>query len=368
MPHFRLKILSVGNENEIQAGGLKFTFFYIIVLFAAINTGNNLIYLVLAALSSALIISWILAWLSMRKVEAGMRLPEEIFAGEDTAVDFNVSKGTSLLPAHFLTLSLKGGGKHESHKPFIHLLENESHRRVQGFYRFSQRGSYSLYGIQVSCDYPLGLIKHRRLFPKELDLIVYPRLLDVEMLVQRGWEGTHSLDSLLRGRDGGLRNIRPFVPGDDQRYLHWKATAKIGSMMIKELAMEESRSFWIHFNPLRLRSRGPKEMELFETGVSIAATLAQMGRTESARMLFSAPGIRLAPERNDEHVKEFLDYLATVQPGGRLLSDSGTLPDRRGDELIVVVDPLNIGVDWGADSMVLDRPFAAEVMAEVNRQ
>lgn len=368
MPHFRLKILSFGHENEIQAGGLKFTFFFLIVLFAAVNTGNNLIFLVLAALCSALLTSWILAWLSMRKLEASTRFPDEIFAGEDTAIEFFVTKGVSLSPAHFLTLSLKGGGRHESYKPFIHHLENESHRRIQGFYRFSRRGSYSIHGVQVTCDYPLGLITYRRLFHQQHELIVYPRLLDVELLSQKGHEGTHSLDSILRGRDGGLRNIRPFVPGDDQRYLHWKATAKLGSMMIKELAMEESRSFWVHFNPLRLRAESSMDNELFETGVSITATLVQLGRTESAQMLLSAPGLRLSPGRNDEHVKDFLDYLATVQPLGKLLSEQGRLPDRRGDELVVVVDPLNADVDWGPESLVLDRHFTAEVMAEVKRQ
>jgi uncharacterized protein (DUF58 family) len=167
----------------------------------------------------------------------------------------------------------------------------------------------------------------------------------------------------MRGLTGGLLNIRPFVPGDDYRHLHWKATAKTGELMIKEFAREKGRMFWIHFNPQRHYSTAPGDKELFEAGVSVAASLAYHGRSDGLKMIFSAPGLRLAPDGKADHFKDFLDYLAEVKPARGFMSDKSTsLDGRRHDEFVIVVDPFNDDVDWGPGTIVLDKRYTRDLM------
>ena len=88
MPRFTLKILPASSANELQSGGLKFTFFFIVVLLAAMNTGNNLIYLVLSTLCGVALINFALARLSMRNLTVETNFPDELYAGEESVVDF----------------------------------------------------------------------------------------------------------------------------------------------------------------------------------------------------------------------------------------------------------------------------------------
>lgn len=447
MPSLKLKILSRSPETGIHAGGLKFGFFFFIVMIAAINTGNNLTYLILAFLSGAVLVSWTLAALSLRGISASLKLPPEVYAGEQTRIEFVVFKRAGLLPGLSLTFSLKtghakekaarersklgkfsipglswlGGEKRQkrdagppSHQPYLARIGQGETRKIQGLFRFPRRGIYSLTGVHVLCNYPFGLISLGKLFkhngvtastasaarnannstqkapaagPSSPDdepeeLVVFPSLLPFDRVLETSAHGLASVDSPLKGRDGGLLNIRPFVPGDDYRQLHWKASAKLDRLMLKEFAQEEGHAFWLHFNPIARAPVPGRAVEIFELAVSYAATAAHYGRTMNLKMLFSAPGLdslrsqkseglsksisTLRPSRNVDHVRLFLRYLAKVN---RKIAESESeigrpaLPSRRrGDEALLVIDPLNEDIDWGEDATVLGSRFFQDML------
>lgn len=366
MPNLRLKILSNTSDFDIQAGGLKFGFFYLIVLVASINSGNNLIYLVLSFLTGALIVNWTLASLSMRGLSVSVRLPDEIFAGEETGIEFYVSKGWTLMQAQSLVLTIRKGNTVEDyHRPYIERIAKGESRRAKGTARFPLRGIVTLAGAQVHCTYPFGLFSPGKLFKQPQELVIYPKLLPLEDMLEYKSEGMHNLDSCFRGQGGGLFNIRPFQPGDDFRRVHWKATAKLDVMMVKEFTREEGQAIWIHFNPLRMEKSQPRNEEIFELGVSVAASLAYHGLQQGLEPLFSAPGLRLAPRNRDNQAGDFLRYLATVKAEGRMLSDSPIVAQHRcGDELLVIIDPLNQGLSWDSEALVLDRDYFTSLLEQ----
>lgn len=362
MPRLTLKILPASSANELQSGGLKFTFFFLVVLLAAINTGNNLIYLVLSTLSGVALINFGLARLSLRNLMVETHFPDELFAGEESVVDFFVAKGRSISPAQSIGLAVRAGGEPETHLPYIDYLAQGDRTRIQGLVRWRHRGVYPLIGVDVVCNYPFGLMSSRRLYRQNRQLAVFPEILSLDELLKTGAEGLYAADSVFRGQGGGLLNIRPFLPGDDRRHMHWKASAKEDRLMVKEFAREEGRTIWVHFNPLRHGEKHKDERELFECGASVAASLAYHGRSDGLRMIFSAPGVRLVPGGNGAQVRNFFEYLAEVKPGGRLLNEQQQAPhSRRGDELAIIVDPLNSDVDWGRQTVVLDRSYMREV-------
>jgi len=367
MPALKLKIPAGKREGVQHAGGMKFAFFFAVVLIASINTGNNLTYLVLSALCAAVLVSWTLAALCLGGLSLRARLPDEVFAGEETRIDFLASKRPGPVPAVSLSFSLRGSIPLDSpHRPYLPRLSPGEEARVEGLYRFPRRGRYPVAGPHVVCNFPFGLTSLGKLFRQPEEIVVYPRLLSMEEMLESGAEGYALRDSSLRGRGGGLLHIRPFVPGDDYRSLHWKATAKMGRMMLKEFAKEEGQAYWLHFNPLGSAAARPGDEELFELGASAAASLAYGGRRLGLRMLFSAPRLRLAPGggRRDS-IRLFLDYLAVVeeqQSRPPLEIGYATLPiRRREDAVLIVIDPLNDHVDWGPEALVLDKPFFREL-------
>jgi hypothetical protein len=459
MPSFKLKIMAGHPDMGVYAGGLKFGFFFFIVMLAAINTGNNLTYLVLAFLSGAVIVSWTLAALSLRGLSAVLRLPPEIFAGEESKIEFLVAKRIGIFPGLSLTFSLRTGrlrGKSDSsigtknslsgfvkkflggwpkhdegqsrapaHQPYLARLPKGESRQLRGFFRFPRRGVYSINGIHAVCNFPFGLISLGKLFrharpaavkgrsirwkmgPDNKDtrlsktfpadhpdeLVILPRLLPMEKVFERSAEGITAADSPLRGREGGLLNIRPFVPGDDYRQLHWKASAKLDRLMLKEFSREEGRAFWLHFNPTAFSTLPPKAEELFELAVSYAATVAFYGRSLNLKLLFSAPDLvltdrpeeaQLGRERSKtpgkaaartlrptpglNHVSRFLRYMATTVMRKSTPAEGPVVPElpavRRGDETLVVIDPLNRAAVWGDGIVVLDCIFFRELLGQ----
>ena len=356
MAEFRFKILALNPELGIRAAGVKFVFFFIVVLFAAVNTGNNLTYLIFSTLCGFVVAGWTLAAVSMSALRIKLRLPQEIYAGEESRIDFFVSKGRSPLPGRSLAFSLHPLPSAEgAHDPYAARVSRGDSRRLVGLYMFSKRGRYRIEGVDVRCGYPFGLISLTRRHRQRHELLIYPKIMPLEELFERRGDGMALRDSRLRGQGGGLLSVRPFMPGDDYRRMHWKASAKLEQMMLKEFAQEEGQAIWLHFNPLRRDDPSKGDEELFELGVSAAASVAYHGRSLGLRMLLSAPGLRLAPDVHGANIRHFLDYLADIKLGPRMASPKPTgLPGRRGDEMALVIDPLNREIDWG-DAHVLDR-------------
>ena len=77
---------------------------------------------------------------------------------------------------------------------------------------------------------------------------MYPRIeptdevLEILPLVRGEWE------SFVRGRGSDLYRIREYMPEDSARHVDWKATAKSGSLKVREFAREDERKLCIVFD------------------------------------------------------------------------------------------------------------------------
>ena len=117
------------------------------------------------------------------------------------------------------------------------------------------------------------------------EMLVYPRIettgemLEVLPLVRGEWE------SFVRGRGSDLYRIREYLPDDSARHVDWKATAKSGSLKVREFAREDERKLAIVFdNP----AAGTISEENYERAVDMTASLAWHFSRERSRNLFSA--------------------------------------------------------------------------------
>src|SRR5581483_4677150 len=68
-------------DYDVTRAGIVYVLVTLVIGIAALNTGNNLLYIVVAAMLAALLVSgYVSAWV-LRYVELDMRLPEHVFAG-----------------------------------------------------------------------------------------------------------------------------------------------------------------------------------------------------------------------------------------------------------------------------------------------
>src|ERR1700742_2437947 len=77
-----LRWLGYRMEYKISREGWIYIVGIVLVALAAINTGNNLLFLVLATLVATILMSGILSSITLTGIEMKLDLPEHIFAGQ----------------------------------------------------------------------------------------------------------------------------------------------------------------------------------------------------------------------------------------------------------------------------------------------
>ena len=353
---------------EVTRAGVVYVLVTLVIAIAALNTGNNLLYIVVAAMLAAILVSGLVSALVLRWLELDVRLPEHVFAGRAVAGRIAVRNPNRFLPSFSIQVVSARPKKKKPVKqwkwesatfafPFNRPREQQwlrlPDRRVRrvavtpappGIFegmayfpyvpshaersadlelKFEKRGRYHEDSFGVATRFPFAFLTKTRHVPLERQVLVYPRiepteeLFEILPLVRGEWE------SFGRGRGSDLYLIREYMPNDSARHVDWKATAKSGSLKVREFSREDERKLRIVFdNP----AAGLISAPAYERAVNLAASLAwHFSAEHEAEVSFVVPGS--APS-HDLH--EFLRRLAVIQPAS---DPSGSAePDSPGRE------------------------------------
>jgi uncharacterized protein (DUF58 family) len=372
-----LQRLREAMDYEMTREGVVYLAIVLVIGIAALNTGNNLLFIVLSAMLAAVLVSgltsaWMLRGLS---VEAG--LPQHIFAGQKVQGRLSLRNRRRLVPAFSVTivpprarnvrrfrweprvfaiprnrppskqwLRLPDAAlrlHQESNVPPAIFSEREyfpflsaaaSTPRVVELL-FPRRGRYRQDEFGISTRFPFSfLVKTRRvILPKresarnpqkgsgsdDREIVVYPPVEPTDTFFEVLPLITGEFEMFVRGRGHDLYCIRDYVGGDSARHVDWKATARSQALKVREFTREDERRLRIVFdNP----GAGEVAEDAYERTVSLAASLAWHFAGEHAELTFAAPGF---PGSSD--VYDFLRYLALVQPGTGLASGRSSFLD-----------------------------------------
>jgi uncharacterized protein (DUF58 family) len=134
------------------------------------------------------------------------------------------------------------------------------------------------------------------------------------------WRAARSQGELNRaGHGGDLMALRRYAPGDSQRLVHWKATARLQKIMVRQFAAEGLEGFTIRVDTDRAVWARPEQ---FELALSLAATLAEdlfkLERLQAVVIDGEAP----QAVRRLRDLEFFLDRLALLEPGETPLRDA----------------------------------------------
>src|SRR5260370_27894986 len=89
-------------EDRITRDGWIYILGVVLVALAAINTGNNLLFLILASLIASILMSGILSSITLAGVELKLHLPEHIFAGQPVRASVELRNEKLTLPSFSL--------------------------------------------------------------------------------------------------------------------------------------------------------------------------------------------------------------------------------------------------------------------------
>jgi len=250
--------------------GTRFLLFTFGIGLAAINTGNNLFYLLLAMMLSFIVVSGLLSEHCLRRLEFRRHAPDLIMANEPTTLTLSVTNRNRHLPSFSLRLFDVVEGQEVDRGLAVHLLPPQSSMLLSYPLLGTKRGWIHFDGIVVQTLFPFGLFLKKGRYPMEVHLLVSPpikplTLRFVDELVNQG-QGT----ALTRRGDGSqLYNLRLYQPGDDSRAIHWVTTARTSQLIVRETEAEDQQRITVVFSLV-----APDECEsLFERSVTFVASL-----------------------------------------------------------------------------------------------
>ena len=316
-----LQISIINRFLRFTPEGKWFIFIAIAIGFAAVNTGNNLLYLVLAMLLSLIIASGFLSEWGIKGLEIKRTFPPYIFARTPCSILLKVTNKKRYLPAFSLELEEQVNGDKKNGLAYLFRVgPQKTHIQV---YRlsFPHRGLYQLHEPHLLTRFPFGFfIKGIRL-KEAREVLAYPHMIPWKELLPEialGEEGARSRPHKGRGED--IFAIREYLPGDTSRDIHWRSTAKRSQPMVKEYEMPGIKTVHIVLDTSVTTKATPSDLNLFEERVSKAASLAyHLLKKQDCLVGLSVGDECIPPQRGDSHLHRLLRSLALVeaQQGGR---------------------------------------------------
>ena len=278
---------------------------------AAINTGNNLLYLLVSLLLSLIVVSGVLSEQSLRGLRLEADIPDEIYAGVPALFGAVLANRKRWLTSHSITLELlvRGGATR-----FIYLprLEAGQDRLLTWEETLPARGRQRLAGVRLTTRFPFGLFLKASRIMLEREVLVFPavRPISPEMIHRLVGAGTSAMRR--RGRGHDLYNLRTYRAGDDPRHIHWRTSAKLQSLFVREMEAETTEDTCIVLTGTGARSAARLEAALSEAA-SIAAHLTRAG----AAVELAGPGLFAPLGRGPGQARRILTALALYEPGAR---------------------------------------------------
>ena len=345
-----LRFIGYRMEFRITREGWIYLAGIVLVALAAINTGNNLLFLILACLIASILMSGILSSITLAGVEARLELPEYIFAEQTVRGIVELKNEKQTLPS--FSLRVEGVTKKDSadaaifgtavYFPYVPRRETV---RLSVPMRFPRRGIYQQEALKIVTRFPFGFLQKARRLDLKSEALVYPSVeATPEYLdVLPGIQG--AIESLAKGRGQDLYALRGYLPTDSARHVHWKASARLGSLMVREFAREDDCQVLLVFDPYSAAATATAsnaDKQQFELAVALCAAIAWSFHERGALLQYRSVGVEVPLAPATENIFAVLHHLATVEPlspsrEANSLSEFTTDPDSF--KLIVTAQP-----------------------------
>jgi uncharacterized protein (DUF58 family) len=290
---------------------------------AAVNTGNNLLFMILACSLAGILISGVLSRTVLTGIELKFDMPEHVFAEQPVLAEMELANEKQLWPSFSLRVvggAKKAAGQILTRPVFFPYIPHMSSARQKVELTFPRRGVYQQDTFGIRTRFPFGFFEKTRKVESQMEIVVYPRVAPTEQFYEVLPLLSGEMASNFRGRGHELHSLRSYIPTDSARFVDWKVSARSGHLMVREFAREDERRVMLVLDPFV----GPPRAELgtlaeaehgerFERAVSMAACIAWHFNEINSVMQFRTHRFSTAMAPAEEIIYEALRELAMVE-------------------------------------------------------
>jgi uncharacterized protein (DUF58 family) len=335
-----LRWLAYQVDYRVTRQGLIYLAGVFAVALAALNTGNNLLFLILGCMLAVILLSGILSRITLTGVEVNLELPEHVFAKRPAPAALEIHNLKQTMPSFSLRVqtprerSDAEGAKADDARAvltqpvyFPYIARQQSLRqRVE--LMFPRRGVYRQKALAMRTRFPFGFLEKTRSAPSSAEIVVYPAVEPTDQLYEILPLISGEIESFVRGRGHDLYAIRDMEPGDSARFVDWKATARSGVVKVREFAREDERRVLLALDPLLVQgtsdsSAAAPTAQRFEHAVDLCAAIAWHFHELGSVIGFRAGTTEVPLAPSSENIYDVLRALALVEAqSGSAAADS----------------------------------------------
>jgi len=272
--------------------GTSFVIFTVVIGFAAINTGNNALYIGLSLMLGCLLLSGVASKDGLKQLVVEFDGVDEAWAMRPAHGRLRIRNRSRIWNVRDVIIT-----SDELAAPLsLPLIKRREEIIVHAMFSFRRRGLTQLTRVDLYTRFPFGFFLKKRRPRLTGDVVVFPRLLGDDYPRDRFRENRGDLQSSNRiGGGTDIHSFRDYVRGDSLRRVHWKKSASLGRWIIKQTEVETGQSVHIVVDPYR-----PSDVseESFEEMISEAATFLDDALRSGLDVAFSIPHVTMRSDRD----------------------------------------------------------------------
>lgn len=325
------------NRNRVMLPreGMMYLLIMIVAFVGSLIGRNNMLMLVFSIMAGPFILNGWITFTLLKRNRVRRQLPERAMVGEVIPVELTLENRKFWFSSWLMvvrdrlrqkSLLSEPRAETETLEPAVLFasVRPRSSRSACYQLQLNHRGRYLFGPLEVSTRFPIGLVERGFIEPSPGELIVHPRVgrmtprwrresqLASEMMLQRSSRaGTF---------DDEFHHLREFRQGDSQRSIHWRTSARLNDLMVREFEQNRDRSLlmlvelWLPDDPQ------PRDCDRVELAVSFAATacVEHLMQTRSVNQHLLIAGSAITAWKANSGamaVDGVLDALALAEPG-----------------------------------------------------
>jgi uncharacterized protein (DUF58 family) len=302
---------------------------------AAYNNANNVLFMALSLLLSSLVLSGLLSWVNFRGVRWRLRLPAHWRAGEPGLARLELTNTKEITPTYSLLFHARA--RRLGAVPPLPLpdrLDAGRETALEWIFSPRERGKELVEVGGAESQFPFGFMRKMAGGNLRQEVWVWPARVAYEFSPPVSRQPRQAGDTQRRpGPGADLLGLRPYRQGDAPRLVHWKASARLRQLVVRQTGEEQKSGYHLVVEPTRALWADAAQFErlcsfaaslaedLFTTGLLRAATV-QGGASQNMTRLtdlhsFFDQLAHLAPAEHAPGSAPASHDVITFQPGSR---------------------------------------------------
>jgi uncharacterized protein (DUF58 family) len=292
---------------RITRVGTSFLVFTFVIGFAALNTGNNPLYIALTFTLGCLLLSGIASKGGLKHLEIELRGADEAWAGRPVDLILRIRNRSLIWNVRDVAIL----SDDLAHPVLVPIIGKRASIDVDTSFLFQRRGIAHIKSVDLYTRYPFGFFLKKRRVRLSGDIVVFPRLLDEETARERFRPIIGEQDNTNRPGPGTeIHSFREYARGDSLRHVYWKKSASLGRWIIKQTELDAARAVHVVLDPYKPPDASD---DAFEEMISLAATYLFHAARRGLTILFTMPRVTISASES-ESASAVFRALAVLEP------------------------------------------------------